>query len=85
MPDQNEGWLIPARSVINADNHTYVWVYNPNDSTINKNHVEVIEILGDNTANVRGLDGTEMIIETGVKQLYDGEKVVIVKDSDFSI
>lgn len=82
---QGYGDIIPVRALINESEKAYVWVYNSSDSTIHKKMVNVTGIPKGNSITVTGLDGSEEIVETGVKQLYEGEKVHIVNNSDFSL
>lgn len=66
---------VPSRAVFSDNGKTYVWVYNPGDSTISKQQVSVIgEPVGKNSM-VTGLTGDEKIVAAGVKQLTEGEKV----------
>ena len=81
----SEGMRVGSRSVFEENGKNYVWVYNPNDSTITKKVVNIVGTPVDNKLNVTGLTGKELIVETGVKQLYEGEKVNISKNSDFGL
>lgn len=76
--DENgqEGSLVPSRSIFSEDGKSYVWVYNAQDSTISKTQVVVKgSPIGKNSI-VDGLDGEATIVEVGVRQLYEGEKVI---------
>lgn len=81
--DKNEGIIVQSRSVFDMEGSKYVWVYNSEDSTIHKKHVKVIDAPLGNKLKISGLNGDEQIIETGVKQLYEGEKVIVSKNSDY--
>lgn len=83
--DTDNGYLIPARAVFEENGITNVWVINPSDTTIHKRQVETRGTPEGKMITVRGLSGNDMIVETGVKQLYDGEKVNLVKKSDFGL
>lgn len=80
-----EGMKVPTRSVFEDNGKRYVWIYNPADSSINKKEITVIGPPLDNKINIAGLTGSEQIVETGVKQLYDGEKVSISNNSDYGL
>lgn len=81
----SDGFLIPCRSIFNDNGANYVWVFNPNDSTILKKEITITGMPQGDIISVRGLDGTERIVETGVKQLYQGEKVNISHSSDYNL
>lgn len=81
----NDGWDIPARSVFNDNGKNFVWVFQPQDSTIHKKEVIVLDSPEGNLINVSGLNGSELIVETGVKQLFDDEKVHPVDKSNFGL
>lgn len=77
--------MVPSRSIFSDDGKTYVWVYNPNDSTINKKAITVEGSPIGKMSDVKGLTGGESIVETGVKQLYEGEKVNVLNRKDIGI
>ena len=82
---KDEGSLVPSRAVFDQDGKTYVWVFNPADSIIKKTPVSILGPEQGKLIPVSGLNGDEKIVETGVKQLYEGEKVNVVKNSDFGL
>lgn len=77
--------MIPSRSIFSQDGKTYVWVFNSNDSTIQKHRVEIEGSPIGKMSVVKGLDNNAKIVETGVKQLYEGEKVNVVNRKDFDL
>lgn len=77
--------LVPSRSIFKDNGKTYVWVYNPSDSTINKKEVTVEGSPSGKMSIVKGLSNGENIVETGVKQLYEGEKVNVLNRTDIGI
>ena len=81
----NNETLIPSRSIFSLDGTTYVWVYDNNDSTIHKKHIEIDGSHSGKLNKVKGLDINDKIVETGVKQLYEGEKVNILNRKDFDL
>ena len=76
----NEGMEIPARAIFEQEGKNYVWVYNPADSTINKKLIVIEGLQKGKTIEVKGLEENDKIVETGVKQLYEGEKVNVIKN-----
>ena len=80
-----EGNMIPARAILDDNGKNYVWIFNPKDSTIHKKSITVVGSQIDNEITVMGLEENEKIVETGVKQLYEGEKVNVVNKADFRL
>lgn len=79
MNNEMEGEsLIPSRSIFDENGIAYVWVFNENDSTLSKRQITVIGQPMGSRSMVSGLNGSEKIVSTGVKQLKDGEKVNVV-------
>lgn len=77
--------LVPSRALFYENGKTYVWIFNPSDSTLKKQPVAVIgEPLG-NQSLVSGLEGREKIVAAGVKQLKEGEKVNVVPNPVSSV
>lgn len=85
QPGAPAGAMVPSRAVFQQDRKTYVWVLNPADSTLLKTPVTVVGAPLGKFSVVEGLGGNEAIVETGVKQLYDGEKVNVVNKKDFGL
>lgn len=79
------GAMVPSRSIVSRSDSTFVWVFNHNDSSITRKSVVIQGYPVGNLSIVEGLDGNEQIVETGVKQLYDGEKVNVVKKQDIGL
>lgn len=77
--------LIPSRAIFTDGGKTCVWVFNPKDSTINKKEVVIEGAPHGKMSVVRGLSNGENIVETGVKQLYEGEKVNVLNRKDIGI
>ena len=77
--------LVPSRSVFTEGGKTYVWVFNSNDSTISKKQVTLEGTPQGRMSVVKGLSNGERIVETGVKQLYQGEKVNVLNRKDIGI
>lgn len=71
--------LVPSRSLFTDEGKTYVWVLNPQDSTLSKKEVSVNGQPQGDRSVVEGLDGSEKIVAAGVKQLREGEKVNVIE------
>lgn len=83
--DNSDGVLIASRAVFYENGKNFVWVYNPEDSTINKKEIIVNGTPYGEKMHVIGLTGNEQIVETGVKQLYEGEKVHVSNNFDYGL
>lgn len=77
--------LIPSRAIFSHEGDTFVWVFNPADSTINKKRIIIEGAPRGKMSVVKGLSGAESIVETGVKQLSEGEKVNVLNRKDIGI
>lgn len=82
---ESKGNEIPSRAIFNENGTNYVWKFDSADSTIHKKKIIVEGVPQGRNINVKGLDGSELIVETGVKQLHEGEKVHPVNNSDFGL
>lgn len=80
-----EGFSVPSRAVFDEEGAKFIWVFNPVDSTIHKKPVTVTGNPIDSHLNITGLTGEELIVETGVKQLFENEKVNVSKSSDYGL
>lgn len=81
----NGGTLIPSRAIFDSEGNRYVWVYNSEDSTIHKKEVVIKGVPEGKLSRVDGLSGDERIVEVGVKQLYEGEKVNVLNRKDIGL
>lgn len=77
--------LVPSRAIFSDNGATYVWVYNPGDSTIQKKKVVVSGTPQGRMSVVKGLPCGADVVETGVRQLYDGEKVNVLNRKEIGI
>lgn len=80
-----KGSMIPSRSLFEKEGHTFVWLYNPQDSTIHKKEVKIEGAPVGKMSVVAGLDNEDPVVETGVKQLYEGEKVNVLNPKDLGL
>lgn len=77
--------LVPSRALFSENNRTYVWVFDSKTSTIHKKEVSVEGAPEGKMCVVKGLSNGENIVETGVKQLFEGEKVNVLNRKDLGI
>lgn len=80
-----DGFIVPSRAIFRSGDTDYVWAFNDADSTIHQKAVVIAGNSGEGKTIVKGLAGDEKIVETGVKQLYDGEKVNILNKKDLGL
>lgn len=83
--DNRSESLIPSRAIFSEEGKDFVWVYNANDSTISRHQVEIEGTPRGKMSVVKGLPDGVDIVETGVKQLYEGEKVKVLNRKDIGI
>ena len=76
---------IPSRAVAANGDSTFVWVFNPADSTLSRRDITVAGQSGHSMVAVDRLAPGTQIVETGVKQLYEGEKVRPARKSDYTL
>ena len=77
--------LIPSRSVFSQSGQTYVWIFNDRDSTIRKKPVVIVGSPSGRMSAVKGLEDDDKVVETGVKQLYEGEKVNVLNRQEIGL
>ncbi len=76
-------YKIPSRALFERDGKTFVWLVNPQDSTLSTCEVKVSGAPQGNYSMVSGLSDTDEIVSVGVHHLSDKQKVkVIGKDSE---
>ncbi|SFU27105.1 RND family efflux transporter, MFP subunit [Porphyromonadaceae bacterium KHP3R9] len=77
--DQAETLSIPLSALVQNDNQTSVWVYDPENSTVNAREVTLSEILTDGRAVVSsGLKAGELVLSAGVHSVKEGQKVSLL-------
>lgn len=76
---------VPSRAIFSEEGKTFVWVYNEPDSTIHKKHVAVEGTPIGKMTVVGGLNSDDRVVEVGVKQLYEGEKVNVLNRNDIGL
>ncbi|MCH5217548.1 MAG: efflux RND transporter periplasmic adaptor subunit [Muribaculaceae bacterium] len=77
--------MVPSRAIFADGGKSYVWVYNAADSTISRREVAVEGAPVDRMSVVKGLGSDDEIVETGVRQLYEGEKVNVLNRKEIGI
>lgn len=80
-----EDVIVPSRSVFSEEGKTFVWVYNKKDSTIHRKRVTVEGLPHGKMCVVKGLENQDDVVETGVKQLYEGEKVNVLNRQEIGL
>lgn len=84
--NQESGSIIPSRSLFtNEESRTFVWLFDETDSTIHRKEVMIKGTPIDKMSIVSGLERGDKIVETGVKQLFEGEKVNVLNRRDLDI
>ena len=75
-----QSFSIPVEALFNKDGNTYVWVFNPESSVVNKRRVEPAALTGNGNIRITsGLTGTEKIVVAGVNVLKENQKVVLLE------
>jgi multidrug efflux pump subunit AcrA (membrane-fusion protein) len=75
-----QSFSIPMEALFNKDGNTYVWVFNPESSVVNKRRVEHAALTGNGKIRITsGLTGTEKIVVAGVNVLKENQKVVLLE------
>lgn len=81
----DHGFMVPSRAIFDEGGSAYVWVFSPSDSTIHKKPVTVDGMPLGKLNKIEGVDADDEIVEVGVKQLYEGEKVNVINRRDAGI
>lgn len=80
-----EASMVPSRAIFRHEGKDYVWVFNPADSTINRKEVLIEGAPVGKMSVVKGLSNGVNVVETGVRQLYEGEKVNVLNRKDIGL
>lgn len=75
--DGEEGKVaIPLSAIFEKDSKSFVWVYNPDNSQIKVQEVELLEVLLNGTVILSGaLNAGDIVITAGIHSLNEGDKV----------
>lgn len=76
--------VVPDRAVVkqSGSGNKYVYVYNPSNSTVSYNRVELGQRIDDAYEIISGVPDNAMVVITGQTRLADGAKVEVIKKSD---
>jgi multidrug efflux pump subunit AcrA (membrane-fusion protein) len=69
--------LLPVASVLLQDGYSYIFVLNPNDSTVQRRRVSTGVIQNGQIEVTQGLIGREQVVSAGGAFLTDGQKVSV--------
>ena len=74
--EQSQGIWVPAHAVVaDANGKPFVWVVDETANTVSKKPVMVGSLAGSSVEIEDGLDGGELIAQSGIHQLRDGMEV----------
>lgn len=71
---------VPIRSVFERDGRSFVWAFEPSDSTVHATEVVASgQCNGGKLLITSGLEVSDRIVRAGVHHLVDGEKVNVIE------
>lgn len=74
--EEKNSILISSDAVLEKNNSTYVWLYNPSEQTVKLNEVVIASLKPEGELEViKGLSDGDQIIASGVHALFEGQKV----------
>lgn len=74
---------LPLSAIFSRQDKTFVWVVNPADSVISAREVTVTRTDSNGTAEIdNGITPADVVVRAGVNHLSEGEKVVIISESE---
>ena len=75
-----QSFSIPVEALFTIDGNTYVWIFNPESSVVNKRRVEPAALTGNGNIRITtGLTGNEKVVVAGVNVLQENQKVVLLE------
>ncbi|KAF0238886.1 MAG: efflux transporter RND family MFP [Prolixibacteraceae bacterium] len=75
-----QSFSIPVEALFYKDGNTYVWIFNPESSVVNKRRVEPEALTGNGNIRITtGLTGNEKVVVAGVNVLKENQKVVLLE------
>lgn len=78
--DNDDSITIPINSIFNKEGQTYVWLFDPETSTVNLKEVVTDGLSGDGRIRiVSGLTEKDTIVVAGVNSLHENEKVNLLQ------
>lgn len=79
-PNDSQLVSVPLTSVFKSNDGSSVWIYDPQDSVVNKRNVTLLQILADGSAVISsGLNRGDIIVTAGANSLEEGEKVKLIQ------
>lgn len=80
MPKLNQSYaMVPVEAVFYQDDSAYVWVYNTNESRVDKKQVTIKKFANSGMLSIEsGLSGNEQVVTAGVNSLTDKQQVRIL-------
>jgi len=77
---EEQSFSIPMEAIFNEQGISYVWIFNPETSAVNKRRVEHAAITGNgNVRIIHGLTGNEKVVVAGVNVLKENQKVEVLE------
>ncbi|MCU4163543.1 efflux RND transporter periplasmic adaptor subunit [Carboxylicivirga caseinilyticus] len=74
--------VVPLESVFKEGEASYVWVYNRANSTVNKQQIQVNQLINNGYVAINSkLKGDEMIVVAGVHSLQDNQEVRVLENN----
>lgn len=74
--EEKNSILISSDAVLEKNNSTYVWLYNPSEQTVQLNEVVIASLKPEGKLEViKGLSNGDQVIASGVHTLFEGQKV----------
>jgi hypothetical protein len=67
-------------AIFNKEGISYIWVFNPESSAVNKRRVEHAALTGNGNVRIlNGLTGNEKVVVAGVNVLKENQKVEVLE------
>jgi len=74
---------LPLSAIFSRKDKTFVWIVNPADSVISAREVLLTRTDSNGTVEIAdGVTPSDVVVRAGVNHLSDGEKVVIISESE---
>jgi RND family efflux transporter MFP subunit len=77
---EEQSFSIPMEAIFNKEGISYIWVFNPESSAVNKRRVEHAALTGNGNVRIlNGLTGNEKVVVAGVNVLKENQKVEVLE------
>lgn len=73
------GFLVPDTAVFSDDGSSWIWVFDPQTSTVSRRQVEMAAVTDHGTVLTSGLKEGDVVITAGVHYLSEGRRVRLLK------